>query len=58
MKDYKKEFVDLLNEMHRDNNDGLIPSMIAEGVNECDARSSSTHLEYYVIEEVWKKSIA
>ena len=32
--DYKERFVALLNEMRNDNNAGLIPSMIAEGVKD------------------------
>ena len=35
--DYKKEFIALLDRMHEDNNDGLIPIMIAEGLKECKA---------------------
>lgn len=34
--DYKERFISLLNEMHSDKMAGLIPSMIAEGLKECD----------------------
>ena len=56
MKDYKKEFVALLNEMHKDNNDGLIPIMIAEGLYECDANKD--FLEYWVCQHIYKKFTA
>ena len=58
MRDYKKDFVDLLNEMHRDNNDGLIPAMIAEGLYECDSRNSDGCLDYYTIRHIWEKFTA
>ena len=35
--DYKKEFIALLDRMHEENNDGLIPIMIAEGLKKCKA---------------------
>ena len=34
--DYKERFISLLNEMYADQMLGLIPSMIAEGLKECD----------------------
>lgn len=54
--DYKERFVALLNEMRNDNNAGLIPSMIAEGVKECDAYSNEEpFLDYWVINAFYAK---
>ena len=52
----KERFVALLNEMRNDNNAGLIPSMIAEGVKECDAYcKDEAFLDYWVINAFYAK---
>ena len=48
MKDYKERMVELLNEMHRDGRDGSIPLVIADAVNECEAKKEQPYLDYYV----------
>lgn len=54
--DYKERFVALLNEMRENKHAGLIPSMIAEGVKECDAyNKDESFLDYYVISAFYAK---
>lgn len=47
-KDYKAEMVKLLNEMHEDKIAGCIPMVIAEAINECEAKKEQPYLDYYV----------
>ena len=46
--DYKEKMIALLNEMNADKNAGLIPTVIAEAVKECDAAKEQPFLDYYV----------
>ena len=48
MKDYKERMVELLNEMHKDKRAGCIPLVIADAVNECEAKKEQPFLDYYV----------
>ena len=42
--------------MHKDRNAGMIPSMIAEGVKECDAYNDGDgFLDYWVINAFYAK---
>ena len=54
--DYKNRFISLLNEMRKDGNAGMIPSMIAEGVKGCDAYNDGDgFLDYWVINAFYVK---
>ena len=57
MTDYKKEFIALLDRMHEDKNDGLIPPMIAEGLRECKAYNRNApngSIAYWTFKELAK----
>jgi len=54
--DYKERFVALLNEMRENGHAGMIPSMIAEGVKECETYSKDdSFLDYWVINAFYAK---
>jgi len=54
--DYKERFIALLNEMHANQQAGLIPCMIAEGVKECNAYNEGDgFLDYWVINAFYAK---
>ena len=51
--DYKERFIALINEMVRDNNTGLIPMVIGEGLRESDAYSDERpNIGYWVMQNI------
>ena len=57
MKDYKQEFIDLMNRIHEDGNDGLIPLVISEGLRECKAYDKDAphgNVIYWTIMHLYK----
>ena len=52
MKDYKKRLIELLDEMHEDGNDGVIPMVVAEGLRECkayDRNAPNGNIAYWTV---------
>lgn len=46
---YKEVFIELLNQIHKDKNDGMISAMIAEGLLEFDkTRITSAWVAYHI----------
>ena len=54
MRDYKTDFIALLDEMYNDGCAGMIPCMIAEGIRECEEWSKGDgFLDYHIVNEVY-----